>query len=183
MIHRCFPKDFYIKFEIPNYDELLEFCEKKTEVNNEKFTWGADCNLDRVPLDAEETSSIIGPSVQQFAKILKKDFGCYSSDPWINHYTRGSYQEVHSHSENDFASVFLLNDGEEFSQFYFYNEVPMAESRWSHVVPEIANSQIYPMLTEGEVIFFPGWLQHGVTPHKSDIVRKTLACNYNFAFN
>jgi len=38
------------------------------------------------------------------------------------------------------------------------------------------------MLKEGEVIFFPGWLQHGVTPHKSDIVRKTLACNYNFAF-
>jgi len=183
MIHWSFPRNFYIKFEIPNYNELLKFCEQKTEVNNKKFTWGADCNLDRVPLDAEETSSIIEPSIQQFAKILGKDFGCHLLDPWINYYTRGSYQEVHSHSDNDFASVFLLNDGKGFSQFYFYNEVAMAESRWNHVVPEIADSQIDPMLKKGEVIFFPGWLQHGVTSHKSDAIRKTLACNYNFAFN
>ena len=183
MINHCFPKNFYIKFEIPNYDEILKFCEEKTEVDNERFTWGANCNLDRVPLSAQETASIIGPSIEELFKILGKNFGCYSVDPWINHYRRGSYQEIHSHSEHDFASVFLLNDGEDFSKFYFYNRRSMGETRWSHVVPEVSNDQLYPIFNAGEVIFFPGWLEHGVTPHKSDVVRKSLACNYNFALN
>ena len=33
----------------------------------------------------------------------------------------------------------------------------------------------------GEVIFFPGHMLHGVTPHKSDEVRKTFSVNFNLA--
>ena len=32
-------------------------------------------------------------------------------------------------------------------------------------------------LKAGDIMFFPGYMLHGVSPHKSDIIRKTLSFN------
>ena len=36
-----------------------------------------------------------------------------------------------------------------------------------------------PEYKAGQVLFFPGTMLHGVTPHKSDVVRETLSCNFD----
>ena len=50
-------------------------------------------------------------------------------DPWVNTYGKGSYQEVHDHSENDIAAVFFLNQGDNF-EFYIKDRMsPLLSAR------------------------------------------------------
>ena len=46
---------------------------------------------------------------------------------------------------------------------------------------KVAGRCNYPDIKEGDIIIFPGYLDHGVSPHNSDSKRITLSCNFNFS--
>ena len=123
MINGLFLSDFYSIFHAPNSDELIEFCNKKSksEVRNDLFSWGKLCKIDRVPLLWEEVIDLYKPSMEILSQQLNKSFQYTMFNPWLNLYKKNYYQEIHDHHEHDISSVFFVNDGVDFSKFFFYD--------------------------------------------------------------
>jgi hypothetical protein len=168
----------YWSFDLPNYEEILEFSNRKTEsdIDNSLYRWGKNCEIDRIPISAEEFKSILHPSIQLFSDIIGKRFKYSLHDPWINLYKRGYYQELHTHEPADMSCVIFLNTGEDFSKFYFFNRNDISYSKlWRRLVK--IEQKHYPEIKDGTIIFFPASSLHGVTKHRNDEIRKTIACN------
>ena len=178
MINHIFPTSYYWIFDIPNFHEIQEYVKLKTKVDNTNFTWGDICKIDRIPLSLEETKSILLPSIELFANKFRDSQNIKIYDPWINLYKENFFQEVHDH-KNDIACVMFLNDGEEFAKFFFYNRYNNSVSyKLENIFSDMSHNDVwYPDTSAGKVIFFPGTMLHGVSPHKSDIIRKTLSFN------
>jgi len=183
MIRDIFPKGFFSGFDIPNFDELLDFCSTQKNHDNDRWNWTKDCKVDTITISAKDALPVISPTLKKFSEIINFDFNCTSTDPWLNNYKRHSYQEVHNHSEHDFSAVFFMNEGEGFSNFFFYDSPNMGNLRWSKIRKEMGYSNYSFESKKGKVLIFPGWMDHGVTPHGSDSIRTTLACNFDFQFN
>ena len=182
MLNEIFPKAFFTIFDIPNFDELSEFCSKYNHTDKEQFTWQEGCKVDTTHIEVNDAVAILTPTLKEFSRQLDYNFDCTCHDPWLNHYTRDSFQEVHNHAEHDFAAVFFMNEGEDFSKLYFYDSIGMSQSRWAKILPRYCNTTRMFDTQKGKVIMFPGWLDHGVTRHQSDTTRITMACNFNFQF-
>ena len=176
-----FPTTFFLKYKIPNFVELLELHESYvTKESNTDFEWNFYCNVKTSNIPVEEALPVIKPSLD----LLSKDIGSFNFtmfDPWVNTYGKGSYQEVHDHSENDIAAVFFLNQGDNFGEFYIKDRMsPLLSARMKkqlNYMDCVRSSDVN--IQKGEVIFFPGHVLHGVTPHLSDVDRKTIAANIN----
>ena len=171
-------------FQVPNYDEILEFVNSKQEsdINNEIFPWGRHCEIDRIPITGLEFQNFLQPSIDIFSECIGKVFRYTMYDPWINLYKKGFYQEIHSHDPCDLSCVLFLNTGENFSNFYFFNRYDNRYSRlWEEVLSP--NQVFFPEVQDGTIIFFPSATLHGVSKHKSDIIRKTIACNLDLDLN
>lgn len=182
MFNTFFPSSFYWCFDIPNFDEMRDFVNSKQQADDIPQLWSIDCKVDTIKLQAQEVQSLIQPSFALFSEYaFSRSANIKMYDPWINLYKRGYFQEIHDHKV-DIASVFFINDGEGFSNFHFYNRYNNCAS--IKLLKRIDDEQMqnndkyYPKYTEGQVLFFPGTMLHGVTPHNSDVVRKTLSCNF-----
>jgi hypothetical protein len=181
MITQIFPVDFFVKVRPPNFEEIvsavspLELDDSSIQDEN----WGTNCMVKTIYLNEDVWRSILAPGVKQFCGQMgwKGDFQVLQ--PWLNFYKRGYFQEPHRHVNCDFAAVVFLNSGENYAQFYFQNRMmgyipPLIEE-----LASIGDSW-YPNVEPGDMLFFPSYLLHGVTPHYSDEVRKTLSFNINF---
>ena len=127
--------------------------------------------------------SYVTPSVDCISKELEYSGGYIIDHPWINLYTKGSFQELHDHFSWDLACVLFINDGENFSKFYVKdrNNVNTSENLQDilHKVNGYTSGHFVD-IKEGDMIVFPANMLHGVTVHNSDIVRKTFSFNLNF---
>ena len=175
-----FPSSFYTQYKAPNADELIEVINSYEDklVNNSKFKWGQMCSSDKIPLKFESFQSLLQASIDLFADDLGLTFNYTLVNPWINLYKKGDFQEIHDHIAQDFACVFFANDGENFAQFYFSDRNTTALTRGAKTLLKYQNN--YPLKFDvGDIIFFPSHVLHGVTPHRSDTIRKTLAFNFD----
>ena len=175
-----FPSSFYTQYKAPNAEELIEVINSYEDklVNNSKFKWGQMCSSDKIPLKFESFQSLLQPSIDLFADDLGLTFNYTLYNPWINLYKKGDFQEIHDHISQDFACVFFANDGENFAQFYFSDRNTTALTRGAKTLLKYQNN--YPLKFDvGDIIFFPSHVLHGVTPHRSDTIRKTLAFNFD----
>ena len=176
-----FKSNFYTVYQAPNADELISKINTYTEdfIDNDKFVWGKVSHSDKIPLKWEDYIELLIPSINLFSKEFNINFNFTLYDPWINFYKRGDHQEVHGHTPHHLSCVFIVNDGEDFSNFYFF------DNYWSSISPplrDILNG--YPIhdveLKAGDIMFFPSYMSHGVSPHKSDIIRKSLSFDLDF---
>tara|TARA_B100000945_G_scaffold69362_1_gene52584 strand:+ start:915 stop:1478 length:564 start_codon:yes stop_codon:yes gene_type:complete len=175
-----FNSNFFYKFQAPNAEEFIKEIQScSTEyVNNSLFSWGENSDSDKVPVDSELGRCLVKPSVDFLLEEIGVKVSPKYDKPWINLYSRGQYQEIHDHNDFDFASVFFSNHGDDFSNLYFYDRNSGNLSRGVRkIMKSISTYKIN--ITAGDIIFFPGHMLHGVSPHKSDIVRKTFAINFN----
>lgn len=169
---------FFVKFKAPNHQELTDFVLNKEEVYHQ-YDWTEICEINTIKCTWQETIQLLTPSVNQFASSIGKSFKWTIYNPWINCYQKGQFQEIHDHLQYDFSCVFFPKVEENFSQFYFYNRYANSLSKsWLNLFGGVSSWD--PIVESGDIIFFPGTLLHGVTPHKSDEVRKTLSCNFDF---
>ena len=171
---------FYSLFQAPNYEELTEFVNSKDEVYVDS-PWTNRCSVKTISCKWEECLQLLAPSVSKFANTLEKSFSWSMQDPWINCYQRGDYQEIHGHDGHDFSCVFFPEVKENFSQFIFSNRYSnFLSNNWIRLLgADQSLTSIDPPIKSGDIIFFPGSLLHGVTPHRSDDMRKTLSCNFD----
>lgn len=184
MFTKVFPTVYYWKYDIPNFKELKEYVKsKRDETNDIKQPWTKGCLVDTTFIDKVDFVDILKPSIDLLTgEAFREPANINSGYPWINRYKRGYHQEIHDH-KTDIASVFFLNDGKGFSEFYFYNRYNVtASNRLMKVLKynELNEGDKWtPEYKAGQVLFFPGTMLHGVTPHKSDVVRETLSCNFD----
>ena len=174
-----FSSSFYTQHRAPNAEELIDIIDSysRDKIDNSHFSWGKRCDVDRIPLRWQDFIDLLKPSIDLFGKEIKAAFDYVMYDPWISLYKRGQHQEIHEHGDNDISAVFFANSGKGFSDFYFQDRNSVFLSK--RVKELIKYNAVYlPKVNAGDIIFFPSNLMHGVSPHNSDIIRKTLAINF-----
>ena len=173
-----FNANFFTIYQAPNANKLINKINSYTEdsIDNSDFSWGNKSSSDKIRLKWQDYMELLSPSIELLAEEFNADFDYTLYDPWINFYKRGDHQEVHGHPTH-LASVFIANDGEGFSQFYFLDSYNYTLTSTPLGKLLKYNSGYTPKLKAGDIIFFPGYMLHGVSPHKSDIIRKTLSFN------
>tara|TARA_Y100001963_G_scaffold158223_1_gene257109 strand:+ start:974 stop:1531 length:558 start_codon:yes stop_codon:yes gene_type:complete len=175
-----FSQSFYFKYQAPNAEDFIKVIETHSEerVNNSAFKWGELCDVDTLPLSRDSYADMIRPSLTLLSKEVNCNFKYLMGDPWLNYYKRNSFQEIHGHEGNDLSCVFFVNSGFGFSEFFFFdrNSTSLSAPMQSLVNYENISKVQYQA---GDVLFFPGRLLHGVTPHRSDTIRKTFSVNFN----
>jgi len=183
MLKPLFSTSFYYQFTPPNVDELLEKIDecKESDINNSEFEWGKECIVDRIPLRWQPWIELLEPSLEHLGKLLNASFNYVMFDPWVNYYKRGSFQEIHDHAMHDMACVFFANSGEDFSKFMILDRNSTNISENMKKLIGYKNVR-YVDYKKGDIIFFPGSLLHGVSPHNNDEPRKTFACNFNVEY-
>ena len=178
-----FNSNFFYKYQAVNAEEFIKEVEACSSqwIDNTNFTWGIHSDSDKVPLKLRDFEYLMKPNIDMLIDEIGSDITPKYSDPWINMYTRGQYQEIHDHHGVDFASVFFANDGEDFAKFYFHNRHSIDMSaRNKKIFKTGERSEINTKA--GDIIFFPSHMLHGVSPHNSDVVRKTFAVNFDLYY-
>jgi len=103
---------------------------------------------------------------------------------WLNRYSKGQYQEVHNHA-GDGASIscaYMLDLPQHSADFVFYQ----AGNDFWHFNPLRNlcssgfpfNNRVTPNLTEGDIIFFPSYIDHYVGYNRSEFRRSTISANF-----
>ena len=185
---------FYSVISSPNKEEIAERLKKARRIRND-ITWNKECNVKVEHLNMEDLKTsegtIFTPALMLFLKELKiSQLKQWSSigieEAWRNTYTKGAHQEIHDHSGNETtlsAVLFLEDHYPESAKFYFYNrhcsEIPQS---WRDICVNNNWSSINYALTPKayDIIFFPSYMLHGVTPHRSNKPRTTISLNMRF---
>ncbi len=177
-----------MQYVAPNAKEIIDVINsyEQTSIDNTGFKWGEQCSLNRIPLKSDDWVSLLKPSLDLLANDFNVTFDFILSSPWINLYRKGDHQEVHDHLTSevgvrveDFVCVFAANEGEGFSKLYFRDRCDMVLTPGAQSLISDYYSVWMPDLKAGNIIFFPSHMLHGVSPQKSDIIRKTVACNFS----
>ena len=175
-----FPAEFYVQFKAPNHKEIISILDSVQGRESKPPPWSVNCNVKTSTLTKELCQQCVAPSLEEFSNRIQYKGQFNIQAPWVNFYTRGDFQEVHYHSDADFAAVFFANVEDNFSKFYFHNRLAGLVPPKIHKLLNLGDCWV-PGISSGDIIFFPAYLLHGVTPHQSDVTRKTLAFNFTLS--
>ena len=176
MIHKIFDHNFFIQFQALNKEKFYSELETEVVNNSNEYSWSSKCRVSTTRLNLSKYIKFLQPNVDEFSKIIGKNFNYRVNDMWLNTYDYGSYQEIHDHVPADISCVFFPNTGEKFSEFYFRDR---SSADLSYKLKQILN--LYdlwtPSISSGDIIFFPSNMLHGVSCHLSSTLRKTVSCD------
>lgn len=98
---------------------------------------------------------------------------------WANVNRSGDFNQLHNHSGATWSGVYYVDPGpvgddEGAAPLYFTDPAP---ARTNSFFPNVLMSHVTARPVPGLMILFPGYLQHGVQPHRSDRPRISVAFN------
>ena len=174
MIQYCFPT-IYWHFHLGNID--FNNLEKSCVVNKE---WNCLVKTSRgINYDWNLFLKTIQP---YFLQLPFKQKGSLNfSEPWMNVYTKGCYQEPHHHISDghQLSYCYFSKLPKDSGKFGFWNE--QFRSYCSNGLQEILNTEVvewgFPEVKEGDLLIFPSFLIHQVTYHGIDKSRVTVSGN------
>lgn len=174
MMQLCFPT-VYWHYHVGHIDvnDLVNQCVVNTEWNclvktsrGVKYNW----------------STFIETIQPYFLQLpYKKQGSLKFSDPWMNVYEKGCYQEAHQHlaggHQLSYCYIAELPDGS--GKFGFWNE--QFRNYCSNSLNEIVSFDVvewgFPQVQQGDLLIFPSFLIHQVTYHGVDEPRVTVSGN------
>ena len=196
MIHRIFPLHFYSLFPAPNKEEIFETL-KNIKVNREatdKIRWNSQCKVEVEVLDKKVVENLLRPSLDKFFSMMESSIDINLVvkflSAWRNTYRKGGFQELHDHVDGEgledchlSGCIFLDDFHPDASHFFLYNRhCSEISASWGKIMAEMhlpfKSHVIIPKA--GDVIFFPSYMLHGVTPHRMEEPRTTIAFNLRF---
>lgn len=100
---------------------------------------------------------------------------------WLNRYRKGQYQESHNHVGNDISFNYVLKlEGMDNKFVVVDYSKPCAEATaYKSGIDFFQAKQEFELKT-GDLILFPSWLNHYVTPSDKEGERITVSGNLNF---
>ena len=182
-INFLFLNNYFYHAPCIHFKEIEEIVNTYTEsdIDNDAFDWGYNCDMDRTPVRNEDIFPFISENVRAFAGELGAKFKCKIYEPWLNTYKKGQYQEIHDHADHHFAATIFMNTGNDFGKIYFQNRIIFNNTKMNNLLD--SSDLWYPDIRQGSILIFPGYMFHGVSPHKNDEVRKTLSFNIDVIFD
>ena len=191
MIQQIFSNYLYSLITHPNKEEILLSKDISVEdVDVDKAQWIQNCQVKVEHINPADISSLLTPSIQIFYNQLelKSRLEIELTLAWKNTYTKGCYQEIHDHLHTDenadiSGCIFLDDFHPDASHFFLYNRhCSEISASWGKIMAEMhlpfKSHVIIPKA--GDVIFFPSYMLHGVTPHRMEEPRTTIAFNLRF---
>tara|TARA_Y100001968_G_scaffold69621_1_gene60750 strand:+ start:249 stop:803 length:555 start_codon:yes stop_codon:yes gene_type:complete len=176
---------FFSLITPPNKDELITKAKECELDEDQNFHWGKKCVIKQERLNKSKILPFLIPSYIQFQndfkEVFHKNFNVEILEAWRNTYFKGYFQEIHDHMSADLSAVLFLNNKIEGSgEFFFYNrhQSELGENWAFHAAPE-HSMNMKPNYRKGDILFFPSYMLHGVTPHKADEIRTTLSFNFS----
>ena len=138
--------------------------------------------MERLSIE-KKYAKIFKPSLDIFfneLNIKPDQLNIFLHELWRNTYKQGCFQEIHDHTPLHLSGVVFLTDEQEGdSRFFFHNHHSNEVSKaWREIGVSI--DKHYIKAERGKVLLFPSYMLHGVTVHKTNNPRKTVAFNVEF---
>jgi len=171
-----FANNFY-HLITPSHNKLLG---KTLDLySDQNFSWGEACIVEKERIDPYSILEILEPFTWQLMKEMGVSLELQLTDVWRNTYYKGSFQEPHDHPFCALSAVIFLDDcnPEDGGRFYFKDRHQYELGPWA----QLFNVDIhYVQYKKGDILFFPSYMVHGVTPYKSKSkTRQTISINYS----
>jgi uncharacterized protein (TIGR02466 family) len=101
---------------------------------------------------------------------------------WANINAPGAGHRVHNHPNNYLSGVYYVRTHAGADSINFLDPRPQTGIVRPPVTALTADNteQVVVTVTDGMLLLFPAWLQHGVDPNRSDRVRVSLGFNVMF---
>ena len=186
MIQTIFPHYFYSIISPPNKKEVIRTLNNAPASSPDQPEWANGCEIRVESLDPQSVGPILQDTLVTYFGELGINF-CPQVEllsVWKNTYNKGYYQEIHDHHTTEgchLSGVVFFDDWVEgASKFYFYNkffaELPTS---WLKIVNqnELTSHAFFIKPKAGDIILFPSYMLHGVTMHKINQKRTTVAFN------
>ncbi len=110
----------------------------------------------------------------------------FALEAWANVLGRGHYHSVHCHPNAIWSGCYYVT-GNPGAGDAFSGKLELLDPRLGASVAHHPGSSLYGRFLldprPGQIIVFPGWLQHQVHPHAGDAPRITVAFNAVYAEN
>lgn len=161
------------QFQAPNAQDLNDYIWSLNTYSG--APWDALCSVKTLQITENYPEALLQPSIDLLNRFIGKEVTLKMNRPWVSEYARGDHQEVHDHNDCDLVAVYFPEYLEGFSKFYFVDR-NVNLSRPVRDLLELPNNLVVNVKA-GDIIFFPGHMLHGVSVHKSDIIRRSLSCN------
>ena len=100
----------------------------------------------------KEYAPYLTPSINIVKQNFKEEMSFILSNPWLNFYNRGFFQEVHDHGGNDLSCVFYLNDGQIFLNFT--SGIEISFKRQNLGVKQWDSAQLYIQKSKQVILYF-----------------------------
>jgi len=114
-----------------------------------------------------------------YATFGKKVQDVNVANMWVNVLKRGEYHLLHTHNEHTMSGAYYLQVPENSGQIYFRDPRPSSNS-WTTKFLDKGNMRFFDV-KEGDIYFFPSFLDHGTTPHGSDKERITISFDLDYS--
>ena len=182
MIETPFWNDFFSVISPENQNEIIEHCiNPALELPTEKFEWGDECLSEKVHLKLTGFTELLKPYViEVLSEVIDEGipYGFSIDEVWKNTYHRYYHQEQHDHQGFELSFVIFMNDYQENdAKFYFVNERNrVTPTTWVDISEGMPDDLIIEA-NQGDILFFPSFMLHGVAPHQSDTPRITISGN------
>ena len=182
MIETPFWNDFFSLISPENKNEIIEHCMNPSlELPRMEFQWGDACLSDKVSLKLTGFTELLKPHIiEVLSEVIDEDipYGFSVDEVWKNTYHRYYHQEQHDHQGFELSFVIFMNDFQENdAHFYFVNERNrVTPTTWVDISEGMPDDLIIEA-NQGDILFFPSHMLHGVSPHQSDTPRITISGN------
>tara|TARA_B100000287_G_scaffold217424_1_gene205064 strand:- start:4884 stop:5474 length:591 start_codon:yes stop_codon:yes gene_type:complete len=94
---------------------------------------------------------------------------------WFALFKKGNYAHIHNHGDSDIAGVYYFKKSGDDGNLFFCTPNKAIDSS---VLLKTGRMVVNP--TEGELLLFPGWLDHGVQTNDTDDERVSVSFNIRF---
>ena len=115
-----------------------------------------------------------------FQKIItpKTNVLPYITQSWVNWTKKGEEHHKHAHSNSLFSGVFYIDADEEYDSIKFFKRHTYESLTIEPYEHHLFNSESWTFKVKtGDIILFPAYMLHGVTPHNNLKPRKTVSFN------
>lgn len=185
-----------LKTKMPNHEKILKgflpFIENKDNFDYSEI-WNCDCKTtisnqeknSKFPWDLffEEVYGVLGHYASSIG-ITQNNIENISSRAWINRYDKNESQEVHHHKQgnNLISCAYMLKLPKNSAEFSFFQ--PNYDIFPAHLKHIFGENQMFlgdttkPILSEGDILFFPSSSTHYVNTHKTTELRSTISANF-----